>query len=90
MKILIQLSFLLLLLGSAAYADALKLLDQKQKTLEERRARMNAEFERGKLQIEAGSLRQGLAVQGLREVDSEEAALKKQREDFKKKTGQHE
>lgn len=54
--------------------------------LKERSARMNAEFERGKLQIEAGTLRQGLAIQGDREVKTEEAALKAKIEELKKQT----
>lgn len=82
---MIKLIFFLFLLAASAYAQDFKLFEQKQQTLEERRARMNAEFRAGQSQVDAGTLRMGLATQGLRDVEAEEAALKRQIEEAKKK-----
>lgn len=83
--------FCLFVLMSAKTAFAeeptLRELELRGEILQERAQRMNADFEHGKLQIEAGILRQGLAVQGMREVKAERTALEMKMEKMKKQTG---
>lgn len=67
-----------------AAEPTLRELELQAEVLKGRGARFNAEFERGKLQVEAGTLRQGMAIQGEREVDIEKKALEAKIEELRK------
>lgn len=71
---------LLVSLGFSAWAFAaeptMRELELEIELLKERSARMSAEFERGKLQIEAGTLRQGHAARGMQELGDVEGKVK--------------
>lgn len=73
-----------LFLVTPILAEDLKILELQLEVNQLKQQLKECNFERGKSQIEAGSLRQGLSGAGYRELKAEEEKLKAEIEEAKK------